>query len=344
MKCSHPLRLYIAVICFGVVLSWWTCEASAQTDTYARAVASFKAKEYRKAADLFTQVEAESAGTTDAMLYKGKCFANLGDFAEAEVTLRAYLERRPESPDALAYLGFVLHRENKPQESLEFYSRAARIEAPHADDLKIVALDYVLLNDLQDAVKWLEKCTGMEATNADCWYYLGRAYFTDGRFREAKPSFQKALDLRPHDPKAEDYLGLILESENQREAAIQAYENAISWQGETGHVSEHPYLHLAMLFDRQGNSEQSIAPLLEGTKINPQSALLYSELGQVYMHLGRFKEASEQLEKALSLDPRNAGGHFQLGKAYRQLGKMEQANAEFAKAQQLFGTGQGPTN
>jgi len=344
MKWIDPSRLYLAAIFFGVVLSWWSCEASAQTDTYTRAVASFKTKDYRKAADLFTEVEAESAGTTDAMLYKGKCLANLGDFAEAEATLRAYLERHPESPDALAFLGFVLHRENKPQESLEFYNRAAKIEAPHADDLKIVALDYVLLNDLQDAVKWLEKCKAMEESNADCWYYLGRAYFTDGRFREAKPSFQMALELRPRDAKAEDYLGLILESENQREAAIQAYENAISWQRESEHVSEHPYLHLAMLFDRQGSSEQSIGPLLEGIKINAQSALLYSELGLVYMHLGRYKEASEQLEKALLLDPRNASGHFQLGKAYRQLGKMEQANAEFAKAQELFGTGQGPTN
>ena len=156
MKWIDPSRLYLAAIFFGVVLSWWSCEASAQTDTYTRAVASFKTKDYRKAADLFTEVEAESAGTTDAMLYKGKCLANLGDFAEAEATLRAYLERHPESPDALAFLGFVLHRENKPQESLEFYNRAAKIEAPHADDLKIVALDYVLLNDLQDAVKWLD--------------------------------------------------------------------------------------------------------------------------------------------------------------------------------------------
>src|ERR1700721_394038 len=217
MKWIDPSRLYLAAIFFGVVLSWWSCEASAQTDTYTRAVASFKTKDYRKAADLFTEVEAESAGTTDAMLYKGKCLANLGDFAEAEATLRAYLERHPESPDALAFLGFVLHRENKPQESLEFYNRAAKIEGPHADDLKIVALDYVLLNDLQDAVKWLEKCKAMEESNADCWYYLGRAYFTDGRFREAKPSFQMALELRPRDAKAEDYLGLILESENQRE-------------------------------------------------------------------------------------------------------------------------------
>jgi tetratricopeptide (TPR) repeat protein len=342
-------RVFSFDVCFvlallGIFIGLWNYEAYAQGDNYGRAVASFKAKEYRKAADLFTLVETESSGTTDALLYKGKCLANLGDFAGAETDLRAYLEGRPDSPDALAFLGFVLHRENKPQESLDFYNRAAKIESPHGDDLKIVALDYVLLNDLLDAVKWLEKCTEMEPSNPDCWYYLGRAYFTDGRFREAKPSFQKVLALSPHHDKAEDYLGLVLESENQREEAVQAYKNSIAWQKESGHESEHPYLHLAMLFDRQGNSEQAIGPLLEGLKINPQSALLHDQLGQVLMHLGRFKEASQQLEKGVKLDPRNASAHFQLGRAYRQLGIMGRAKAEFAKAQELFGTGPGPTN
>ena len=44
-------------------------------------------------------------------------------------------------------LGFVLNRENRPVESLEFYTKAAAITRPTADDLKIVGLDYVLLDD-----------------------------------------------------------------------------------------------------------------------------------------------------------------------------------------------------
>jgi tetratricopeptide (TPR) repeat protein len=318
--------------------------ATAQDGVYARGLAAFNAKDYHQAAELFTQAEAESPGVTDALLYKGKSLANLSDFVEAGKNLRTYLERHPDSADGLAFLGYVLQREDRPEESLEFYNRAAKIQAPQGDDLKIVALDYVLLNDISSAVKWLEKCTEMQSSNRDCWYYLGRAYFTDGRFREAKPAFQKALALTPHDPKAEDYLGLILESENRKEDAIQAYKASIAWQKESGRASEHPYLHLAMLYDAQGKSELAIEPLVEGLKINPQSALLYDRLGQVYLHLKRYQEAREKLEKALKLDPRNAGAHFQLGRAYRQLGLQEQAKTEFTKAQELFGTTQGPTN
>ena len=36
-------------------------------------------------------------------------------------------------------------------------TKAAALQSPTGDDLKIVALDYVLLNDYSDAVRWLEK-------------------------------------------------------------------------------------------------------------------------------------------------------------------------------------------
>jgi tetratricopeptide (TPR) repeat protein len=339
------LRKFLLAISLAIIVSLGSGRlATAQAGAYARGLAAFDAKDYHQAAELFTQAEAESPGVTDALLYKAKSSANLSDFVEADKDLRSYLVGHPGSADGLAFLGYVLEREDKPEESLEFYNRAAKIQAPQADDLKIVALDYVLLNDIADAVKLLEKCTARQSSNRDCWYYLGRAYFTDGRFREAKPAFEKALVLNPHDSKAEDYLGLILESENRKPEAIQAYKTSIAWQKESSHPSEHPYIHLAMLYDAQGASEQAIEPLLEGLKINSQSALLYDRLGQVYLHLKRYEEAREQLEKALKLDPRNASAHFQLGRAYQRLGLHEEAKTEFAKAQELFGTKQGPTN
>jgi hypothetical protein len=52
-------------------------------------------------------------------------------------------------------LGFVLNRENKPAESLEIYTQAAQLMRPKSDDLKVVALDYALLNDNPDTVRWM---------------------------------------------------------------------------------------------------------------------------------------------------------------------------------------------
>src|SRR5262249_43267368 len=122
-----------------------------------RALAEFGSGNYSSAADLFARVEAVSPGATDALLYEAKSLVHLEKFAAADTALRSYLKLHPDSSDALYMLGFVLNRENRPADSLAAYTQAAAITKPTAEDLKIVGLDYVLLDDYSDAIKWLEK-------------------------------------------------------------------------------------------------------------------------------------------------------------------------------------------
>jgi tetratricopeptide (TPR) repeat protein len=74
----------------------------------------------------------------------------------SEAELRRDLEHNPQSTAALYQLGLVLRLEDKPAESLTTYTRAASQQKPNAEQLWSVALDYVLLNDYNDAIHWLE--------------------------------------------------------------------------------------------------------------------------------------------------------------------------------------------
>src|SRR5438046_9577582 len=99
------------------------------------------------------------------------------DFAAAERPLRSYLDSHHNSDEALYLLGYVLHRQNKPRESLEVYTKDAALKRPAGDDLKIVGLDYVLLNDYPDAIHWLAKAVVLEPNNKEASYFLGRPYY-----------------------------------------------------------------------------------------------------------------------------------------------------------------------
>jgi hypothetical protein len=46
----------------------------------------------------------------------------------------------------------VLQQQNKARESLEPFTRAARFQKPNVGELRSVAMDYVLLDDYDDAV------------------------------------------------------------------------------------------------------------------------------------------------------------------------------------------------
>src|ERR1700693_854909 len=112
------LRQFLPLISLTIIVSLGSGRlATAQAGAYARGLTAFNAKNYHQAAELFTQTEAESPGVTDALLYKAKSLANLGDLVESDKDLRSYLERHPRSADGLAFLGYVLEREDKPEES-----------------------------------------------------------------------------------------------------------------------------------------------------------------------------------------------------------------------------------
>lgn len=309
--------------------------AAQDNQAYQNALAQFRSGQFTDAVALFSEVEKNSPGTTDALLYKAKALTNLQRFPEADEALQHYLKTHPDSDDALYLLGFVLHREQKPEDSLKVYTRAAAIRVPTGDDLKIVGLNYVILNDYPDAIRWLEKAVSFEPKNKDAWYYLGRAYFTQGNLAEATKSFSTVLQLSPRDARAENNLGLIFESQAKPHEALDAYRNAITWQEATNQLSEQPYLNLGSLLLDQNHTEGAIAPLEKAVSLAASNAICRLKLGVAYLRANRLSEAQRELESATRIDPENAAAHFQLARTYKQLRQNDRAKVEFAKAEEL---------
>jgi tetratricopeptide (TPR) repeat protein len=334
-----PSRLaYLRSGFCALAIVFWSCPALSARQSlrdYDRAVATFAAKDYRSAAAQFTEIEAASPGSTDALLYKAKCLVQLQEFPAADAALRTYVGFHPESPDALYLLGFVLHRENKPKESLEIYTKAAATHTPTGDDLKIVGLNYVLLNDYPDAIKWFEKAVEFGPKNSDAWYYLGRAYYSQTRVPDAKNAFLTVLKLEPYHSRAENNLGLIFESEAKPDEALGAYRNAINWQEHSPAPSEQPYLNLGSLLLEQGSASDALQPLEKAVQIAPNNASCHLKLGSARLRLGKLKEAQPELEEAARLEPENAAAHFQLGRLYKQLKLTDRAKKEFDRAGEI---------
>jgi tetratricopeptide (TPR) repeat protein len=334
MKGRHANSVFLFPL--AVVLFLGGLRGSAQiSGAFDRGMAEFRAGNYSSAAVLFADAETASPGATDARLYQAKSLVHLQDFAGAERALRDYVASHPDSSDALYLLGFVLNRQNRPADSLASYTKAATIARPMADDLKIVGLDYVLLADYADAIKWLEKSVALDGANKDAWYYLGRAYYTKARLMEARKAFLTVLDLDPRDAKTENNLGLIFESSGQPEAAIEAYRKAISWQEQSLQPNEQPYVNLGNLLMEQGRTSEAIEPLEKAVALAPDNAFCHMTLGVYYRKINRLDSARRELERATQLDPENAVAHYQLGRAYKELHALDRAEAEFSKTAEL---------
>lgn len=333
MACRTSSGCFLSV--FLIVFSCGIQSSAQSVSPYDRGLAAFRAGNYSSAAALFANAENSSPGTTDALLYEGKSMVHLQDFSGAEKALRGYLQVHQDSSDGLYMLGFVLNRLNQPAESLATYTKAAAITRPTADDLKIVALDYVLLDDYADAIKWLETAVSMDRSNKEDWYYLGRAYYTVARLADAKKAFEAVLALDPRNVKAENNLGLIHESSGEPAAAMEAYRRAIAWQEDSLQQSEQPYVNLGNILMEQGQTKEALAPLEKAVTLAPNSAFCHLTLGIYYHKVGRLDDAQRELEQATKLDQENAVAHYQLGRLYKDMHAIDRAQAEFDRTAEL---------
>jgi tetratricopeptide (TPR) repeat protein len=324
---------YAPSLVLAVLLS---AAAAAQTGICDQAATLFGERRWAEAAEAFANCDKAAPGQTDALLYRGKALVNQQEFPKAADSLQSYSTAHPESDDALYLLGYVRFRQDQPKESLALFTQAAKRKPPAADDLKIAALDYVLLSDYTSAARYLEQSLQMNPDDVEARYHLGRVRYQQNQFDPAIAAFEEVLRRNPGDVKAEDNLGLCLEAKGRVDAAIAAYRKAIAMESVSSSRNEQPYLNLGKLLTTLNRAIEAVPVLVQAAAIAPGSATIHYELGRAQFNLEHFELAGEQLERAVALDPNNSAPHYLLGRIYQRMGKREQSAQQFKLTEELI--------
>ncbi len=254
-----------------------------------------------------------------------------------EIELRAAIGKQPESPELLYTLALVLRQEGKPRSSLDTYTLAARYRKPATNEIRSVALDYVLLNDYEDAIHWLEIAVRMEPKNVDALYSLGRCYYSKDRYRDAGTMYERVLAIEPTHLKAEENLGLVLDATNHPEEAEEALRKAANWASNDD-KDEWPFFDLGSFLLDRDRAIEAFEPLRISVRIKPDCADCHEKLGRALLATHDIPGSIGELEEATRLNPNNPKTHFELGRALRQAGQTERAQQEFAASQKLYST------
>jgi tetratricopeptide (TPR) repeat protein len=305
--------------------------------------------------------------TPDPALAPARSLLQRGMLSEAEAAVRNHLQAHADSADGHFLLGFILfrqvqakwleggekdsealrynsgdlsgslvaYRDAKVKESLSEFTAGAKYHVPNAFDLKIVALDYILLKDHVDADHWLTRSLQWDPRDAQAWFYLGRTKYSESQFTEAIEAFARCLRLEPRNIQAENNVGLSYEALGKRDQAIQAFENAIAWEVQTPAKDPQPFIELAHLYLNQNQPEKAVPYLSQSIALFPNVSKSHETLGKAYSLLHRLPEAQAELEKAVALDPDAASLHCMLGQIYRQEGMVAEAKAEFDRCAAL---------
>jgi tetratricopeptide (TPR) repeat protein len=197
---------------------------------------------------------------------------------EARRLYRRILERAPNEPEALHWLGVLAYKDGNPTAALSLLERAiARTPetAPAAAQrtYHLAEVQRGLDRHSEARVNYDRAVVGMPGM-ADIHFGLGCSLLALNEMAEAAAAFRQALALSPEDAEAEDGLAQSLAGLERFEEALAHYEKALT--------------------------------------VEPNRPAIHCNKGLCLQHLGRFAEAAAAHRRALALDPDFANAHFNL--------------------------------
>jgi len=160
---------------------------------------------------------------------------------------------------------------------------------------------------------------------------LGAILVGRGQMAEATNYFQRALQLRPDEPKAHANLGLALRELGDLNGAITQCAEAIRL--DPGEFA--PFFDMGLALSALGQRKEAIYYLSEALRRNPGAAQLHFHLGSELLRAGEAEPAIASLGEAVRLAPGWPEAHLQLADALTAKGDPTEAAAQYREAIRL---------
>ena len=166
-----------------------------------------------------------------------------------------------------------------------------------------------LASNQQQAFVAFQKSIQVNPDNYDAHYALGSIYFQRKEFADAEREFRRCSELMPDNGEALNFYGRTLIELKRLPEAVAALRKATALPLYA--TPDVAYTNLGSALHLLGDHAGAIRAYQEAIKIDPPTvprALLYLEVGRLYVAQGENAKAREALAQVKSLDPQGTAG------------------------------------
>ena len=257
------------------------------------------------------------------------------DWRAAEGILFGAAGSNPESASLLRALGIAHYQAGRYFSAGSALKRSDALDPLDPEARFLLAGSFIRIERRHWARAELER---LVATHGDSGRYrlaLARVHYDQGRFAAALSQLDRILEGSPAGVEVHDLRGQSLEGLGRNEAAMAAYERAISLSREAAAASAWPHYHLGSLLHDLGDLEAAEAALKAAVTSDRSHVPAQLELGVVYLKANKLRLAAEALESAAELSPRDPAVQYSLVSVYRRLDREGLAEAAMERFREL---------
>lgn len=136
-------------------------------------------------------------------------------------------------------------------------------------------------------------------------YAFGCYLQTQNRMEEALNEFQRAVEIKPKYPQAQNNLAKSYEHFNKLDEAMKHFKLAVRYVSRNKPDYQNYRIGLATIMAKKKNYTEAAKLFHEVLKDDSDNATAHSNLGVTYALMGKIDRAIAQLEEALRIDPRH---------------------------------------
>lgn len=142
-------------------------------------------------------------------------------------------------------------------------------------------------------------------------YFLDRglSHYALAHFEEAKPDFQKAIDLNHEKAEAYSYLGVCLGNQQKPVEAVTELNKSIKLDPNQHFARANRGYYNSLL----GDNRTAIADFNEAIRIQPDDKTSFLNRGYTYIGMNDYEKAKGDFQKALEIDPEFLGAIIYMG-------------------------------
>jgi tetratricopeptide (TPR) repeat protein len=263
---------------------------------------------------LLEDLRRRGRASSDALQRLALLYEKDGRLPEARVRLEEAARDRPENVPVLLDLARVAHKAGDREGALGYLGHARALEPANAHVHFLFGLACVELDLGAEAYNSLKEAVRLDPENAAVNYAMGAVALHRKDPSEAIPYFQKYAGLKPDEPRGPFAIGVAAfqarDYETARKLLVPAAERPETAAGAN--------YFLARMARAENEFEEALRLGLRSVEANPSYADPWSELGLLYLRLGRPEKAEEALRRCLEIDPEHYLGNLHLAMLYAQ--------------------------
>ena len=311
--------------------------AGTQAAAQARAAAAQAEAAQKAQAELLAQKH-----EVDALVQQGKKSAASGNFAAAQSAFSKAAAQMPSGDTSftaeqyreMAEAMYSLSNNspaNRGQALNEASGYIKKSLAAKNDDAKAHYV-YSQIADAQNnatlAVQELESARRFDPQNAQYNYELGRKYFAQKKYPQARSCFEQAVKSNPQFEAAFFNLGMTHKVMSANDAALTAFSKAATLKPDYVRA----WIEIARMQDKKRNYSEAINNYRKALSLEPSNTSALKEMAQVYSKQKDAKQAERYFKEALALGDTDPVTYYNLAAVQLELGKVTEALQNAQKA------------